>query len=75
MNQVFVLFVVSLALGLELKPTATTTLVWIRRRGRATYIVCKTWYDGNPDLICTDGQMRICSDEEVVEQAHVGHGL
>jgi hypothetical protein len=41
----------------------------------ATYIVCKTWDDGNPDLISTHWQMGIGSDEEMVKQTHVGHGL
>jgi hypothetical protein len=41
----------------------------------STYIVCETRYHGDPDLVGADRQVRICSDEEVVEQAHVCHGL
>jgi hypothetical protein len=37
--------------------------------------MCKTWYNGNPNPICTYGQVWICCDQEMVEQAHVGHRL
>jgi hypothetical protein len=37
--------------------------------------MCKTWYNSNPDPIRTHGQVWICCDHEMVEQAHVGHGL
>jgi hypothetical protein len=37
--------------------------------------MCETWYDCDPYLVCTDWKMWICSDEEVVEQAHISHGL
>jgi hypothetical protein len=37
--------------------------------------MCETWYDCDPYLVCTDWKMWICSNEEVVEQAHISHGL
>lgn len=41
----------------------------------STYIMCEAWYDVDPDLVSTHGQVWICGNEEVVEQPHVGHGL
>jgi hypothetical protein len=37
--------------------------------------MCETWYHSDPDLVGTNWQMWICSDKEVVKQAHVCHGL
>ena len=41
----------------------------------STYVVCETRYHSDPDLVSADRQVWICSDEEVVKQAHVCHGL
>lgn len=42
---------------------------------RTTHVMRKTGNDGNPDLISTNREMWIRSNEEVVEQTHIGHGL
>lgn len=42
---------------------------------RRTYVVGETGYDSDPDLVCSYREMGICSDEEMVEEAHVCHGL
>ena len=40
-----------------------------------SYVVGKARDYSDPDLVGTNRQVRIRSDEEMVEQAHVGHCL
>jgi hypothetical protein len=43
----------------------------IEERTSRAYIMGETWYDRNPNLICPDWQVWVCSNQEMMEQAHV----